>query len=36
MAIHREKVGLRKESLLEMLHVGEYAVTYQIRSWINK
>jgi hypothetical protein len=28
MAIHREKVGLLKESLLEMLHVAEYAVTY--------
>lgn len=28
MAIHHEKVGLLKESLLEMLHVAEYAVTY--------
>ncbi len=27
MAIHREKVELLKESLLEMLHVAEYAVT---------
>ncbi len=29
MAIHREKVGLLKESLLELLHVAEYAVTYR-------
>ena len=29
MAIHHEKVGLLKESLLEMLHVAEYSVTYR-------
>ena len=29
MAIHPEKVELLKESLLEMLHVAEYAVTYR-------
>ena len=29
MAIHSEKSGLLKESLLEMLHVAEYSVTYQ-------
>jgi hypothetical protein len=29
MAIHHEKVDLQKESLLEMLHVAEYAVTYR-------
>jgi hypothetical protein len=29
MAIHHEKVGLLKESLLEMLHIAEYAVTYR-------
>jgi hypothetical protein len=29
MAIHHEKIGLLKESLLEMLHVAEYTVTYR-------
>jgi hypothetical protein len=29
MAIHHEKVGLLEESLLEMLHVAEYTVTYR-------
>lgn len=28
MALHKEKVGLIKESLLEMIFVSEYAVTY--------
>jgi hypothetical protein len=29
MAIHRKKLGLAKESISEMLHVAEYAVTYR-------
>jgi len=29
MAIHKEKLGLAKESIYEMLHVAEYAVTYR-------
>lgn len=29
MAIYREKVGLLKEGLIEMLHVAEYTVTYR-------
>lgn len=29
MAIHHEKIGLLKESLLEMLHVSEYTVTFK-------
>jgi hypothetical protein len=28
MAMHRKKLGLAKESVYEMLHVAEYAVTY--------
>lgn len=29
MAIHSDKVGLAKESIYEMLHVAEYALTYR-------
>jgi len=29
MAIHGNKIGLVKESLIEMLHLAEYAVTYR-------
>jgi len=29
MAIHRKKLGLAKESINEMLHIAEYAVTYR-------